>query len=316
MKKPLLIILIGVVFLFAAVRLFPKEPLSAKFSSSTAVYDSKGRLLRLTLSDDDKYRLWMPLSEISPILRGAFLLHEDRHFYHHFAFNPVSLLRAAYQTYITGGRRVGGSTITMQLARLIYGLNSKSPVGKLAQIARAVQLELYYSKDDIFEAYLNLVPYGRNIEGVAAASFIYYNRHAGAVTLPEAVTMAVIPQSPARRSRGGQDLPAVTRARRELFAGWLEKHPEDSKYDSLINMPLSFRGIADLPFDAPHLVAQVLACHPRTVSCHPREGGDPVNAEDPRLRGDDMIREITTTLDMDIQRTLERHVRAYISRNM
>ena len=120
----LLLILCGPPLLLAIssalLRLLPRRPLSASYSSSVAVYDRDHRLLRLTLSDDDKYRLWTPLSAVSPNLVAATLLHEDRHFYRHFAVNPSALLRALYTTYIARDRRVGGSIITMQVAGLNY----------------------------------------------------------------------------------------------------------------------------------------------------------------------------------------------------
>src|SRR5688572_9200008 len=184
----------------AVLRVLPKRRLAATYSSSSAVYDKDRRLLRLTLSDDDKYRLWTPLKEISPTLVEATLLHEDRHFYRHFAINPVALLRGIYVTYLSGARRVGGSTISMQVARLHYRIPSRTLRGKLQQILRAVYLEMRHPKDELLEAYLNLVPFGKNIEGVGAASLIYFGKPVRKLQLFEALTLAVIPQSPMRRA--------------------------------------------------------------------------------------------------------------------
>src|SRR5438876_5950316 len=105
--------------------------LSSQFSSSTAVYDAHHRLLRLTLSGDQKYRLVVPLSCIAPQLTAAVLLHEDKFFYRHAGVNPLAIIRASWQTYAVRGRRIGGSTITMQLARLLWHLNTRTPSGKL-----------------------------------------------------------------------------------------------------------------------------------------------------------------------------------------
>jgi len=99
-----------------AVRLCPHRPLSSYAPGSTAVFDTKGRLLRLTLAQDQQYRLWTPITQVSPEMVQALLLHEDQHFYDHPGINPAALLRAATATY-SGGVRQGGSTITMQLAR-------------------------------------------------------------------------------------------------------------------------------------------------------------------------------------------------------
>jgi penicillin-binding protein 1C len=108
----------------AAVRYWPRPPLSAHIPSSTAVVDANGKLLRLTMAADQQYRLWTPLEQVSPEFVDLLLFHEDQHFYDHVGVNPISLLRAAATTY-TGGMRQGGSTITMQLARLLYGLNTR-----------------------------------------------------------------------------------------------------------------------------------------------------------------------------------------------
>ena len=125
---------------------------------------------------DDQFRL----GRCRRIARAGrcVLLKEDRWFYWHPGFRPLALTRAAYKTYVDGDRQ-GGSTITMQLARLTFGLNTRSASGKLRQIAAAAWLELRYSKREILEAYLNLVPFGGNIQGVAAASRIYFGKTAG-----------------------------------------------------------------------------------------------------------------------------------------
>ncbi|MET0380060.1 MAG: transglycosylase domain-containing protein, partial [Spongiibacteraceae bacterium] len=116
---------------------------------------ANGELLRLTLAPDQQYRVWTPLESISPTLIEAVQLHEDRWFYWHPGVNPVALLRGAMRTY-GGGNRQGGSTLTMQLARLTYDLNTRTPTGKLRQVAYALWLEARYSKHDLIEAYLNL----------------------------------------------------------------------------------------------------------------------------------------------------------------
>jgi penicillin-binding protein 1C len=162
-------VLVGLALLAAvllACRLWPHPPLRDRLPSSTAVYDDRGRLLRLTLASDDRYRLWVPLAQIAPSLTEGVLLHEDRWFRWHPGFNPYGLLRGAWVTYARHGHPQGGSTISMQLARLLWHLDTRTPLGKLRQIARAVQLELCYSKHAILEAYLNAAPYGGNVEGV------------------------------------------------------------------------------------------------------------------------------------------------------
>lgn len=277
------------------IRFWPREPLQAQIASSTAIFDRQGRLLRLTLAGDQQYRLWTPLAEISPELVAALLLHEDRHFYLHPGFNAAALVRAACSSY-SGGPRVGGSTLTMQLARLLYGLNTRTVSGKLSQIAHAVALELGYSKRELLEAHLNLMPYGGNIQGVGAASLIYFDKSAARLGLAEALTLVLIPQSPARRSpsslplSSGRDEPAELRAARlRLFSRWVEEHPDAANSADDIATPLRYASLRDLPFCAPHFTNAVLQ-RPRPASIH----------------------SVGTTLDLRMQRSLERVLATYV----
>ena len=154
--------------------------------------------MRLSLASDQQYRLWTPLYAMSPRLPEAVELYEDRWFRWHPGVNPAALIRSALATWVDGSRQ-GGSTITMQLARRLYGIDSRSIRGKLAQIVAALWLEARYSKREILEAYLNVAPYGGNIEGVGAASLVYFHKRAQDLTLPETLALAVIPQNPRRR---------------------------------------------------------------------------------------------------------------------
>lgn len=313
LAPPLLLALSGLV-----LRLLPRKPLSAAYSSSTAVYDRDHRLLRLTLSEDDKYRLWTPLPGISQNLVAAMLLHEDRHFYRHFAVNPLAFLRAIYVTYVSRERRVGGSTIPMQLARLHYHIKSRSLRGKASQVLHAIYLELRYPKADLLEAYLNLVPFGQNIEGVAAASQIYFGKPCSKLGLPEALTLAVIPQSPLRRGalvRGTDadavaDSPALAnqallRARGGLYEKWLAAHPSERRDEALMKLPITLRDTHDLPFRAPHLVDALLA----------QARGDAGSIVAGRRANASGRNELVTTLDLPLQALVEKQIKGYVARN-
>ena len=269
--------------------------LKSDVSFSQAIYDRSGKLIRLTLSRDDKYRLWLPLKSISPVLVKATLLHEDKWFRFHPGVSPTALARAIWHTYIKKDRKIGGSTITMQLARIKYDINSRTISGKTAQIMAACWLELLYSKNDILEAYLNLVPYGLNIEGAGAASLIYFHKNADKLTLPDALTLSVIPQSPAKRmgSRGAEGVPAnqsLEQARKVLFAKWTGKYPKDKDQKSFIDLPIVLKRPSDLPFLAPHFANEVRELDPF----------DPV---------------LHTTLDLRLQKLIERHVKSYVEAN-
>lgn len=282
------------------VRWWPHPSLSESIPLSTVVRDREGRLLRLTLASDQRYRLWVPLKDISPQLVEAVMLQEDAWFRWHPGFNPISLVRGAWSTYGSGEARIGGSTLTMQLARLRWRLQTRDVRGKLVQIARALQLELFYSKDEILEAYLNFAPYGGNIEGVGAASLIYYRKPADRLTLPESLALAVLPQAPSRRGKlAARDDDAfyigtgLEAARARLYARWRERHPEDLAEDALLNLPLRLHSARELPFRAPHLVDRVLA----ERAWHPQAGP-----------------ELKTTLDARLQRLLEERVRNHLQR--
>ncbi len=282
-------------------RLWPHPPLRDAFPQSTAVYDDSGHLLRLTLASDDQYRLWVPYDNISPQLVAAVLLHEDQWFRWHPGFNPWGLLRGAWVTYVQHGHPQGGSTVTMQLARLMYHLDTRTPLGKLHQIALAVRLELFYSKKQILAAYLNFAPYGGNVVGAGTASLVYFDKPARQLNLPEALTLAVIPQNPSRRmdvrrGRGNTVLaPRLVGARNRLYLHWLRKYPADSRWQALFAMPLALRSTSQLPFEAPHAVDQLIAT---------------ANATGTRLPS-----RVELTLDLGLQHLLERQVRDYVQLN-
>ena len=265
-------------------------PLLSPKAFGRAVLDRRGQLLRLTLAADERYRLWVPLAQIAPELIEATLLYEDRWFFWHPGVNPVALVQAAFETF-GGGRVRGGSTLTMQLARLRYGIDSRRVLGKVVQIVRAVQIELTHSKREILEAYLNLAPYGGNVEGVGAAGLIYFDRPAHRVSLAQALTLAVMPQDPSRRAPDvdGREPRALHDARRTLSQLWLARHPESMGAIAL-GEHLPMRQRRDLPFAAPHFVAAVLGDHPRDAF-------------------------VRSTLDGGMQRLVERRTSAYVARH-
>ncbi|MCG8710637.1 penicillin-binding protein 1C [Brenneria sp. 4F2] len=279
-----------------ACRLWPHPPLSQGQPFSSVYYDRHGTLMRISLANDDRYRLWTPLEAISPLAINGLMLHEDRWFYYHAGFNPLSLLRGFWHSYIARERTMGGSTITMQLARMYWHLNTRTPPGKLMQVMRAIQLELSYSKRDILEAYLNYAPYGRNIESIGAASLIYFNKAPQDLTLPEALTLAVLPQSPSYRIDGdiGVLSPALTQARNRLFLRWRARYGADDSQLALFKLPLALRQPEGMPYIAPHFIEQL------------RQQNQQLTQADTR---------IDTTLDAGLQRLVERQVNAFITRN-
>lgn len=265
--------------------LLPAPPLYGDQGYSSALYDRDGNLLRLTLAPDQRYRLRSTLEDMNPDLVEATLLYEDRWFWRHPGIDPLALLRAFHTTFISRERVVGASTITMQLARLRFGMESSSISGKLWQMARALQLEWHYSKREILEAYLNLAPYGGNVEGAATASLIYFSRPMTQLSLPEVLTLAVIPQNPSARVPGS-DSEELRTARLRLLSRWVESHPQDVRWQDQAAQSWPVAGRQALPFRAPHFVEQVLRQH----------GAGSWQ----------------TTLDASKQLLLEQHIRRYL----
>ena len=254
-RHRLLGIIVGIAAAVLLLRvIIPKPDIYSQYTFSSAVYDRKGKLLKLALTMDDKYRLFVPYEDIPQVTEQALLLYEDREFYHHFGLNPLSMLSAMAQM-ATGGRKRGASTITMQLARIVYHIDSSNIVGKIEQILRALQIEMFYSKKQILEAYFNLAPYGGNIEGIGAAALIYFNTPADKLNLLQSIALTVIPQNPNQRqlfsAQGRKNNTAATARLKQM---WLEKfeHPENQ----YLNLPLS-SGVY-LPDHAPHLSRRLM----------------------------------------------------------
>lgn len=285
------LIVIGTVFgVWLFVWAFFTPPLLNDISFSRAYYDRDGKLLRLTLSADDKYRIFTPLEEISPHIVNAVILYEDKHFYHHIGINPISLIRAFRQYASNTPRPVGASTITMQVARMKYDLNTKKLGGKMMQIAVALYIDLFYSKSEIIEAYLNLAPYGGNIEGIGAASTIYFGVPASKLTKIESITLATIPQNPVKRGLNTEKgIKNIENMRMNLVERWINEYPDDTNLINLAKMPLNAKKVSDLPFLAPHFI-------------------DNMNTRQTIAKS-----EIYTTLDTGLQNKMERTLKKEIS---
>ena len=274
------------VALLVLIRVWPHRPLQDQVPQSVSIWSADGELLRATLAADDQYRLWTPLNQMSPALVDAFQFKEDRWFYWHTGINPVSIVRAAGSNWRGRGRQ-GASTLTMQLARLLYHLNTRTPMGKVKQAAAALWLEARYSKHNILEAYLNLAPFGGNIQGVGAASRIYFGKPPAEIDLGEAITLAVIPQRPASRAGRGAQQSGLLAARTRLANSWQQSNVTDSERRQL-ELPVLPQADRSLPVHAPHFADAALRASPSLSG--------PVH----------------TTLDAGLQRLVERQIARYL----
>jgi len=182
-----------------ADRAYP-PPLDIATEVSREVVDRNGNLLRAYTAQNGVWRLPVTLDAVDPDYIKMLLAYEDRRFLSHSGVDPVALMRAAIQLVANGGRIVsGGSTITMQLARLIEPRTERSLTAKLRQMARALQIERRLSKDEILSLYLTLAPYGGNLEGIRAASLAWFGREPKKLTLSQSALLVALPQSPEAR---------------------------------------------------------------------------------------------------------------------
>nr|CAA6820844.1 MAG: Penicillin-insensitive transglycosylase (EC & transpeptidase PBP-1C [uncultured Thiotrichaceae bacterium] len=189
-----LILLLWLVFL-GVDRMYPLP--DPNRIGSVIVLAEDNTPLRAFADQQGVWRYPVTLDEVSPLYLEALLGYEDRWFYYHFGINPLALLRAGRQ-WIENGRIIsGGSTLTMQVARIL-DLHSRSVSGKVQQMFRALQLEWHYSKDEILTFYLNLAPFGGPIEGVQTASYAYLHKPVKSLSHAEAALLAVLPQAPSR----------------------------------------------------------------------------------------------------------------------
>ncbi len=229
-----------------------KGPLEG-VSFSVLCTDREGAPLRLGLSKDGRYRLKIRLGDIPQDAIASVLRYEDRSFWYHPGVNPLALMRSGF-AMLTGGRRMGGSTLTMQIVRLRLGLRTGSVRDKLLQIVWALRLEAHHSKEEILEAYFNLAPYGGNVEGLGAASLIYFHKEASRLTQAEMLSLIPVPQNPAVRMPSPENTAFLEAAAR--LQALVEK-------DTTPAMPagaarLRVHTFRELPFRAPHLVSEIL----------------------------------------------------------
>lgn len=181
-----------------ADKAFP-PPLERASTVSTEVVDRDGRLLRAFATPDGLWRLKTSASDVDPAFLKMLIAYEDRRFEEHRGVDLLALGRAALQLAANGRIVSGGSTISMQVARLIEPRRERSLVAKLVQIARAIQIERRLGKAEILDLYLTLAPYGGNLEGVRAASLAYFGKEPRRLSVAEAALLVALPQLPERR---------------------------------------------------------------------------------------------------------------------
>ena len=243
------IFLIGVFLLFLLLNWV--FPVPDKIEYSTIITDDKGELINAYLTRDQKWRMKTELEEISPLLRKAIVAKEDKHFYRHWGVNPFAVGRAFFRNIFTGRRTSGASTITMQLARALER-RDRTVGNKMIEMFRAFQLEWKYDKDEILQMYLNLVPYGGNVEGVKSASQLYFRKNPDHLSLAEITALSIIPNRPSSLVPGRNNDRIIAERNR-----WLQKFADNKVFtqkeiaDALAEPLTVSRGT--VPHHIPHL---------------------------------------------------------------
>ena len=174
-------------------------PLGEDLEFSTLVVDRENRLLRPFATAEGRWRLLARPDEVDPRYLEMLTGYEDKRFRGHRGVDLLAMLRALGQFAASGHIVSGGSTITMQVARLLEPRGERSLLAKLRQIVRAIELEHTLSKDEVLALYLSLAPYGGNLEGIRAAALVYFGKEPRRLTLGEAALLVALPQAPEAR---------------------------------------------------------------------------------------------------------------------
>ncbi len=268
-------------------RLLPPPLPGAGAGGGMVVLAADGRPLRAFAGDDGVWRTPVRPDQVSPLYIEALLTYEDRWFWRHPGVNPAALLRAAWQGMRNGRIVSGGSTLSMQVARILEPpVSRRSPAAKLRQMLRALQLEWRLSKQEILALYLDHAPFGGTIEGVAAASWAYLGKPPDRLSHAEAALLAVLPQAPSRNRP--------------------DRHPERAQ------------AARDKVLDR---MAAAGIWSPATVALAKQEGVAARRLRPPMMaallaerlrRGDRDANRIETVIDADLQQAVEARVAAWL----
>lgn len=253
-------LVIPVVGFLALDKLYPLVA-DDKIEVSAEVLDRDGALLRPFATREGRWRMSVQLKDVDPAFVSMLIAYEDKRFRDHHGVDPVALIRSAFQLVRNGRIVSGGSTLSMQLARLMEPRGERAFSQKARQMFRALQIERRFSKDEILERYLTLAPYGGNLEGVRAASLAYFGKEPKKLLLSEAALLVALPQSPEARRPDRKPKNAKTARDRVLqrmaYAEIIE--PGEVARASVSDVSSARRGLPSL---APHLSEAALRAKP------------------------------------------------------
>jgi penicillin-binding protein 1C len=266
-------------------------PMRVDISYSTMVYAGDQKtVIHTFLSEDDKWRFYITPEEVPSLLKQLLVFKEDQYFFQHPGINPMAIMRALYFNIIQQRRTSGASTISMQVVRLLHPL-PRTLGSKIKESFRALQLELSYSKKEILNLYCHMLPYGGNIEGLEAATRIYFGKEAMALSVSEQVLLCIIPNKPTSlRLREGND---QLKQHRDIWIKrfWANHIIKEEEALTSLNEPLMIKR-HPLPRIAPHLCRRAFL----------KGGHTPIKGR------------IYTSLHDEIQRYAENALKAYVKR--
>ncbi len=254
--------------------------------TSTVIESRNGELLGAHIATDGQWRF--PKVEAVPAkYETCVLTFEDRHYYYHPGFNPISLVRAVIQNIRNGRVVSGGSTITMQLIRLSRKGKDRTVWQKFIELSMAVRAELSYSKEELLQMYVSHAPFGGNVVGLDAAAWRYFGRHASDLSWAESATLAVLPNAPSLIYPGKRNR-LLLQKRNRLLDLLYQRGQLDQTSLTLAKLEPLPQQVYAIPQTAPHLLNRVLAEH----------------------RGE----RVQTTIDLPLQRNVNGAVRQHLDR--
>lgn len=280
---PLYILCLGLVAFF--VMPLDRERLYPTDFCSYLIVDRNGETLREVLSKDYTTSIWTPLDNMSEWVIKATIAHEDKRFWIHPGVDVIALTRALVNNIKAGRIVSGGSTITMQAAKMALNFKNRNIITKLYEMLYALKLELYLKKKDILEIYLNRAPYGFQNFGIAAAAKFYQNKPASHISLGEASLLAVIPKSPSKLNPYTSPHRAIKERDKILKLLLSQKVIDSLSFSLAMKEDLPFIP-QELNFRAPHFVDYIIGELERS------------GIENPKI--------VVTTLDINLQEELEK----------
>lgn len=288
--------LIGLGFLLQELPSPTRLTSSENFAVSSQIFDRNGTLLYEIYADE--HRIPIKLEELPPYVYQASIAIEDQHFYSHFGFDIMGILRAA-RTNLSGGRLEGGSTITQQLVKNALLSSERSWQRKIKEAILSVVTEIMYSKEEILEMYLNYIPYGGTSVGIESAAQSYFGKSAKDLTLGEASLLAGLPQAPSRYSPFGSE-PQRAKARQKdvLQRMYDDKYITKLQQEEAGNEVLEY-ALDTTDIEAPHFVFYVRDLLYEKYGVETVERGG--------LR-------VTTTLDLDLHKAAQASLSAEADR--